>query len=184
MSEAARLYRLAADQGNSSAQASLGGLYMFGKGVSKDFGQALRCFRSAADQDVPMAQYYVGVFYRNGVGVPKDESEAVNWYRRAALQGFANAQFDLAGMLWKGLGVPKDAVEAYAWCNIAGVKGDNRARELRDLFEGFMSPNQVQQAQERTKELLKEISNGPVNSKKLRETIDFENSLMRSKKGA
>ncbi len=41
--EAARLLRLAADQGNADAQLSLGGMYYHGEGVARDHREAARC---------------------------------------------------------------------------------------------------------------------------------------------
>lgn len=48
--EAARLYRLAADQGLARAQFILGLCYRSGRGVSEDPVEAVRLFRLAADQ--------------------------------------------------------------------------------------------------------------------------------------
>jgi TPR repeat protein len=53
--EAARLYRLAAAQGNAGAQICLGGLHNEGKGVPQDYAEAARLFRLAAAQDCPGA---------------------------------------------------------------------------------------------------------------------------------
>ena len=48
--EAARLYRLAADQGYAYAQFNLGLMYNHSKGVKRDYRKALRFYRLAADQ--------------------------------------------------------------------------------------------------------------------------------------
>jgi TPR repeat protein len=48
--EAERWYRLAANQGDPFAQASLGILYRFGKGVPRDYVQAYMWFHLAANQ--------------------------------------------------------------------------------------------------------------------------------------
>ena len=49
-------------------------------------------------------------------------------------------------------GVEKDFVEAYAWYNIA-AKNWSPAAEVRDNLEKEMSPQQVGEAQKRTREL-------------------------------
>jgi TPR repeat protein len=51
LAEAARLFRLAADQGNANAQFNLGVMYENGEGVAKDLGEAMRLFRLAADEN-------------------------------------------------------------------------------------------------------------------------------------
>jgi TPR repeat protein len=49
--EAARLFKLAADQGNADAQTNLGILYANGRGgLPKDDREAARLFKHAADQ--------------------------------------------------------------------------------------------------------------------------------------
>ena len=50
LAEAARLFRLASDQGHAAAQNRLGGVYYTGYGVVKDLAEAARLFRLAADQ--------------------------------------------------------------------------------------------------------------------------------------
>ena len=93
--EAMKLYRLAADQGNARAQNNLGYMYANGQGVAKDESEAVKWFRLAADQGYARAQDNLGYMYEKGEGVAKDESEAVKWYRLAADQGFAQASDNL-----------------------------------------------------------------------------------------
>jgi TPR repeat protein len=49
--EAARWYRLSADQGDPDAQYNLGVLYLKGTGVPKDRDEAVRWFKKAAGQN-------------------------------------------------------------------------------------------------------------------------------------
>jgi len=50
MAEAARWFRLAAEQGHAKAQSLLGGMYWDGSGVPKDRGEAERWYRMAIDK--------------------------------------------------------------------------------------------------------------------------------------
>jgi hypothetical protein len=50
LGEAIRLYKLSADQGNASAQYSLGIMHQYGQGVPKDLGEAIRLYKLSADQ--------------------------------------------------------------------------------------------------------------------------------------
>jgi hypothetical protein len=116
-------YRLAANQGDASAQDSLGVCYANGRGVPKDEVEAVRWFRLAADQGDDNAQHSLGECYVNGRGVPKDEVEAVRWYRLAANQGYQVAQDSLGVCYAFGKGVPKDEVEAVRWYRLAANQG-------------------------------------------------------------
>jgi TPR repeat protein len=92
--EAARLFKLAADQGNASAQVHLGFFYSQGRGgLPKDDCEAARLYKQAADQGYDFGQFNLGVFHEHGRGgLPKDEREAARLYKLAADQGNARAQ--------------------------------------------------------------------------------------------
>ena len=85
-------YRLAAEQGDASAQFNLGVRYVTGEGVAQDDAEAVRWYRLAAEQGDASAQFNLGVMYGTGEGVAQDDAEAVRWYRLAAEQGDASAQ--------------------------------------------------------------------------------------------
>ena len=78
--EAARWYRLAADQGYAAAQIALGLVYYIGLGVPKDDEEAARWYRLAAEQGDAKAQRRLGDMYSSGRGVPQDYGEAARWY--------------------------------------------------------------------------------------------------------
>lgn len=84
--EALRLLRPLADQGDASAQDTLGDMFANGEGVAKDSAEALHWYLlSAAKHDAP-AQYRLGQMYENGEGVTQDKIEALHWYRLAAVE--------------------------------------------------------------------------------------------------
>ena len=58
--EAARLWRLAAAQGNANAQFKLGCMFQNGRGVAQDFAEAVRLWRLAAAQGLAHAQHNLG----------------------------------------------------------------------------------------------------------------------------
>ena len=155
--EAVRWYRKAADQGNAYGQFSLGEVYATGDGVPKDSAEALRWYRKAADQGEAHAQCSLGVMYATGDGMPKDSAEAVRWFRKAADQGNADAQVSLGWMYEKGDGVPKDETEALAWYYLAAASGDETSRKNRDTLELRLGRQISLAAQQRSKEILKEI---------------------------
>jgi TPR repeat protein len=121
--EAARLYKLAADQGNALAQVSLAAFYETGRGgLQKDDREAARLYKLAADQGNATGQTTLGVFYETGRGgLPKDDREAARLYKLAADQGNAAAQAYLGIFYEQGRGgPPKDDREALI-CRRSGM---------------------------------------------------------------
>ncbi|MEE8544981.1 MAG: tetratricopeptide repeat protein, partial [Alphaproteobacteria bacterium] len=66
---ALREYRLAAEQGDASAQNNLGVMYAMGRGVPQDSALAAQWYRRAAEQGDARAQYNLGFMYADGRGV-------------------------------------------------------------------------------------------------------------------
>ncbi|NLW04840.1 MAG: hypothetical protein GX029_06395, partial [Pseudomonadaceae bacterium] len=97
--EAARLYKLSADQGNASAQFNLGDMYKSGEGVQQDYQEAARLYKLSADQGNARAQVNLGQMYQNGLGVKQNDQEAARLFKLSADQGNTSAQNNL-GMLY------------------------------------------------------------------------------------
>src|ERR1700736_1707971 len=99
--EAARLYKVAAEQGDAAVQYNLGVFYERGRGgLPKDDREAARLYKLAADRGDASAQYNLGFFYRRGRGgLPQDDREAMRLFKLAADQGFAEARAVLRS-LW------------------------------------------------------------------------------------
>ena len=155
--ESLKWYRKAAEQGDAFAQASLGLMYRTGEGVSKDYQESLKWFRMAAEQGFTLAQYILGYMYYDGEGVPQDYKEAVRWSRKAAEQGFTLAQYILGYMYYDGEGVPQDYVLAYMWINLAASNSTEedvreQSSKMRDELEKNMTPEQIAEAQRRSRE--------------------------------
>ena len=81
--EAVRLFRLAAEQGHSGGQFSLGSVYENGWGLARDYHEATKWYRLVADQSHARAQYFLGAAYSMGRGVAQDHAEAARWFRLA-----------------------------------------------------------------------------------------------------
>jgi uncharacterized protein len=159
--EAAVLYRRAADQGQVSAQGSLGNLYRTGSGVRQDFSEAFKWSKAAADEGDPLGQFSLAGIYYLGQGRPVDEREGANWARKAAEQdcatrfrieeACAQARFLLASSYADGKGVPQDYVLAHMWANLAAASLSAEARDaavgVRDRVAARMTQEQVGEAQ-------------------------------------
>jgi hypothetical protein len=154
---ALRLYKPLADQGDASAQYSLGTMYEAGQGVPHDYGEAAKWYRRAADQGDAYAQNNLGAMYEAGQGVPQGYSEAAKWYRKAADQGAARAQYNLGVLYDTGQGVPQDHTEAYKWYDLAAARlskeeGREQATLGRDKCAAAMTPAEIAEARKRVRE--------------------------------
>jgi TPR repeat protein len=83
--EAAKWYRLAAEQGHAHAQGNLGVMYFAGHAVPQDDREALKWIRRAAEQGQANAQSNLGLMYAKGRGVPQDFVRSYMWYSVAAV---------------------------------------------------------------------------------------------------
>ncbi|MDE2739450.1 MAG: type VI secretion system-associated protein TagO, partial [Paracoccaceae bacterium] len=137
--EAAKWWRLAAEQGHAEAQARLGALDFDGENVPQDYSEAVNRYQLAAQQGQAEAQLLLGFMYKHGEGVPQDVGETVKWFHLAAEQGHAEAQVQLGFMYKHGEGVPQDAGEAVKWFHLAAEQGHAEAHDslaLADLETG------------------------------------------------
>ena len=90
--EAVKWYRLAAEQGDASAQFYLGRMFEEGNGVPKDNKEAVKWWKLSAEQDDAKAQYKLGLMYKAGYGVPQDYVLAHMWYNLAGSNGHEDAR--------------------------------------------------------------------------------------------
>ena len=149
-------FRKAAAQGYAPAEFQMGQLYDFGFGVTADAEQSFVWYRKAAEHGSAAAQRAVGDFYRRGRGVIANPAEAVRWYRRAADGDDLRAQYQLGQMNFDGTGTTRDYVSAYVWFDIAAgqtplVDNQKAILELRNIAAARMTPDQIAEAERRTK---------------------------------
>ena len=98
-------------------------MYVEGRGVRLDEGEAARWYRQAAEQAYAAAENALGFLYDSGQGVPENHVEAARWYRKAASQGNLQAEFNLGALYDIGQGVPLDHAEAARWYRKAARRG-------------------------------------------------------------
>ena len=80
-----------------------------------------------------------------------DDAQAGAWFREAAEQGYVGAQYNIGLIYANGAGVPKDDIAAYMWWNLAAAQGDEEARSNRSNIEKKMTPAQIAEAQQLSK---------------------------------
>jgi TPR repeat protein len=135
--EAARLFRLATDQGHAAAQTNLGHFCLESLGgLSKDEDEAVRLYRLACDQGDAKVQFTLALWYAQGRGgLPQNEREAARLFKLAADQGHAEAQFKLARIHERSL-LPFDGREAARLYKLAADQGYIPAQiALANLFK-------------------------------------------------
>ena len=146
-----------AEKGSANAQYNLGAIYDNGDGVPEDDTEAVKWFRKAADQGHVNAQFNLGVMYANGEGVERNAAEAAAWYRKAADQGDYRAQYNLGALYANGEGVAQSYGESYVWWSIAAMSGNKNMTKKRDRAAEKLTPEELDQAQQRAAKLFDEI---------------------------
>jgi len=81
---AARRIGPAAERGNARAQAYLGFMYQYGRGVPQNHVLAVYWYRRGAEQGNAVAQHLLGLMYDKGQGVLTDHVLAHMWLSLAA----------------------------------------------------------------------------------------------------
>ena len=123
-------WRPLADAGVPQAQASIGLLYLEGRGVERNPAEGRRWFRLAAEQGFAPAQTAMGLIFASGRDVPRDFVELVKWFERAAQGGDARGQRFLAIAYRQGDGVARDPAKAVEWLRKAADQRDAEAQVL------------------------------------------------------
>jgi hypothetical protein len=133
--EAARLYGLAAKQGNAYAQYRLGAFHERGLGgLRKNVEDAAAYYKVAADQRLAQAQADLAFLYVHRQGMKPDYPAAKALYESAAKQGLASAEAHLGYFYENGLGVKRDDRKAAQLYKHAADQGVASARFNLGIF--------------------------------------------------
>ncbi len=103
-------WRPLAEQGDATAQYSLGTMYRHGQGVPQDDAQARGWYLKAAEQGYVFAQAALGLIYQHGQGVLQDYVQAHMWFNLTAAQGYKYA-LELRSIIAKHM-TPEQIAEA------------------------------------------------------------------------
>jgi localization factor PodJL len=142
--------RLAAANGDPSAEFEVGVRLAEGQGTPQNFKEAAKWYGRSADQGFAPAQYRLGALYERGLGLKVDRALASAWYRRAADQGNVKAMHNLAVLSANQTDQAPDYTTAAQWFEQAASRGladsefnlailyENGLGVKRDLKEAFM----------------------------------------------
>ena len=126
----------------------------------RDYRVAFEKAQTEAEGGDLDAQARLGTMYGLGLGCAQDYFEAIRWHRLAARGGHLRAQSNLGFMYGTGRGVPQDFVHAYAWYNLAAAAGEEHGRDNREVVAARMTPNQIERAQDLSRELFDRFGAG------------------------
>jgi tetratricopeptide (TPR) repeat protein len=133
--EAAKWYRLAADQGLADAQYKLGSMYDSGGRLKRDYPEAAKWYRLAANQGDGDGQLSLGIMYYWGNGVPQDYVQAYKWFTLALARFPASSGNALTEMQHNNCVEWRDKVaEAMTTAQIAEAK--RQVAEWRSTSSG------------------------------------------------
>ncbi|WP_417685110.1 peptidoglycan-binding protein [Roseibium sp.] len=138
LSEAAKWYQKAAEQGLAPAQYRLASLYEKGRGVERDPQLAREWYTKAAEAGNTKAMHNLAVLHAEGAEGAPDFTQAAKWFESAANFGVKDSLFNLGILYARGLGVEKDLVASYKWFAIAAEQGDRDAAKKRDDVANMM----------------------------------------------
>lgn len=115
--------RLAAAQGDASAEFEVASRLAEGKGTDQNLKEAVRWYQRSATQGFAQAQYRLGTFYERGLGMKADVARARTWYQRAADQGNVKAMHNLAVLAAGRSAESPDYTTAARWFTQAASYG-------------------------------------------------------------
>jgi len=113
--------RLAAANGDPSAEFEVALRFDEGRGVERNLTEAVTWYQRSASRGFAPAQYRLGTLYERGLGVPMDRGRAMAWYRSAAEKGHVKAMHNFAVLVANG--ASSDFKTAAYWFEEAAARG-------------------------------------------------------------
>ncbi|MEZ5842805.1 MAG: tetratricopeptide repeat protein [Hyphomicrobiaceae bacterium] len=115
--------RMAAANGDPSAEFAVGARLAEGKAGQQDFKQAIVWYQRAASRGFALAQYRLATLHERGLGARADAGRARIWYLRAAEQGNVKAMHNLAVLAAGPASGQPDYATAASWFGEAAERG-------------------------------------------------------------
>lgn len=115
--------RLAAANGDPSAEFEVGARLAEGKGTDQSFKEAVKWYTRSANQGFAQSQFRLATLYERGLGVKTDLGRARVWYGRAAEQGNVKAMHNIAVLSAGSKSSAPDYAAAAHWFGEAAARG-------------------------------------------------------------
>lgn len=117
----------AAKQGNAEAQADIGSLYYYGKGVKKDIKKAEEWFVKASQNDDPRAQNDLAMLYLESNSRDLRCNQMLELLNASAKKGYDLAYYNIGNFFSRGICVERSMSKAVDWWEKASHKGNAEA---------------------------------------------------------
>lgn len=138
--EAAKWYRMAAEQGLFVADFELGELYIHGQGVPRDDAEGAKRIRIGAEAGIPSAKLQMSFLYLNGIGVRQNWQEAYFWHKISHGDTYHPVDFE---KLEGHLAIKDDEIAAHLTAEERADADKRVAESYRTLAERGYTPAQA-----------------------------------------
>ena len=101
--EAAKYFKISANNGNSDSMFYYGMMLYKGDGIIKNTKEAVKFIKKSADLENKLASFYYGIFLYLGYSTKKNKMEALKYFKISADKGFNDAMFIYGILLYKDL---------------------------------------------------------------------------------
>ena len=122
-SEAFKIFKLLADQGDSAGQNNVGICYQCGQGVEVNKKEAFKYYKLSAKQGNLDGQNNLGQCYQYGIGVNKSKWKPAKYYKLSAKQGHAGGQNNLGWCYEHDFGVDMNSLKAFKYYKMSADQG-------------------------------------------------------------
>ncbi|GBB83537.1 hypothetical protein RclHR1_10230007 [Rhizophagus clarus] len=134
--KASILYQIAAELENIVAQLELANMYIYGKGIKKDFSKAFELSKKLAEKNNPNAINRLGYCYDFGIGIKINKKKAFELYQKAADLGNSNGMNNLGSCYEGGFGTYIDKQKAFElYHKAAKIENDYAQYNLAVMYE-------------------------------------------------
>lgn len=143
-----KYFKKASELNNPVGLSGLGLMYLYGRGVDKDYTKAQKYFLAAAEQGWVDGQLQLGNMYLNGIGVVQDYKMANKYFTMASHSGHVLAYYNLGQMHAQGTGTMrscptaveffKNVAERGRWGELLmQAHGDYRNKKSNEAFTQY-----------------------------------------------
>jgi TPR repeat protein len=131
--EALEKVRAEAERGDARAMFTMGGIYVEGLLVQRNFSTAREWYEKSAGAGLAEGVFNVGVCWETGMGSAADPSKAAEFFKQAADMNLPQALFKMSVILDGGLGVKRDEEASINYMEKAASAGHPDAASIMGL---------------------------------------------------
>lgn len=149
--EGFRMFKKAAEMGDSTSMGEVGYCYMYGIGVCEDKNEAYKWFHTGADKEDGFSKYKLAEMYDKGITVKKSHDIAKRLLKESFENGFVRAAYNL-GLIYE-YNDPISIPEAIYWYKQGAEAGDEAS--MGELAKHYESGSFIKGSDEKAFDLYK-----------------------------